>query len=696
MSPSLLSPGISVIEKDVSDFAPSINSSVVGIVGFASKGPVNDATLITSQQQLIDTFGKPSEGLAGQGLEGALEILEATNSIYFVRGSTSTSVEASALVPFGLCPAVSVLASGYGLSATATFRIQVYNNAGTAKYASPKVFTVAASTINPLVEGNTQYVALRQVMGGSLDADKFGIFTDSTGASSFIVGSYAGSGASIAVSAYTTAALTTPLACLGDVTVSSGNVPSYGSTAVRSYGASLDYTGASGLAYFVQSLYPGAGYNGGTNSAGATSGNSVEIDALGNSKFLLTVNQDGTSLEEYKAEVLGDATFIEEVINTGTDNAVSEVIQGYLTSGAADFTPTPLSIFADRLSSLGVSIVRGTVGGITPTTGNMVSGRFVKPLEGTYSLSGGDNGISTDDDTNATALIGDSTTNPKTGIYALDNDQLNISIALTPGMSNQSLQNALITLAEETQNFIALVSPPYGTIDTAQEAIDWSNGQSESRTASLNSSYAAAFFPWVQVYNTFDGINTWYDPVIFAARQMVYTDSISDPWFAPAGFQRGRLTKPIDVDVNLNQGDRDSLYSGGNIINPIVNFPQKGITIFGQRTTQRAATALDRINIRRLMIYLRKLVLASTQQFIFEPNDPILWEQVQNVMDPALDDIRRRRGITDYRVICDETTNTPARIDRNEMWAKIIIKPTKTAEVIVFELNLTSQTAQLG
>ena len=138
------------------------------------------------------------------------------------------------------------------------------------------------------------------------------------------------------------------------------------------------------------------------------------------------------------------------------------------------------------------------------------------------------------------------------------------------------------------------------------------------------------------------------------------------------------------------------MYSGGNILNPIVNFPQQGITIFGQRTTQRDPTALDRVNIRRLMIYIRKQILASTRRFVFEPNDSFTWERVANLLNPMLEDIKQRRGITQFRVVCDETTNTPLRVDRNEMWCKVLVKPTKTAEVVVFEINLTNQSAQLG
>lgn len=127
-----------------------------------------------------------------------------------------------------------------------------------------------------------------------------------------------------------------------------------------------------------------------------------------------------------------------------------------------------------------------------------------------------------------------------------------------------------------------------------------------------------------------------------------------------------------------------------------MNFAQQGITIFGQRTGQRNPTALDRINVRRLMIYLRKVLLIATRQFLFEPSDSILWKQIEEVCNPLLDDIRRRRGITQFKVVCDDTTNTPARTDRNELWCKILLKPTKSAEIIIFELNLTSQSASIG
>jgi phage tail sheath protein FI len=731
-----VSPGVYTIEKDISEYAPSINTSIVGIVGFASKGPTNKATLITSQNNLISTFGSPSESISGQALEGALEILEQTNSMYFVRAAGSSAADASAIMGIGACPAVIVsggaaytAGEGFGVGTPLTLRIQVYDNAGTAQYpdnsSAGKDFSIPAST------ATSQAEAIRKIVGGGLDADKVGCFFDGAvgadatglGLSGAIVGSFAGSGASIGVSACsgTSFAPTTIGATNGGVSALMATTPASGTTAygvsglyasaVRVYGGSILTTGTNSAAYKVESLHPGAGYNAGTRTDGNTSGNSITAADLGSQNFNVNVNQDGTTAETFKCSFVGSGAFVENVINTGETNVTSDIIKGNLVKDDADATATELTNYSDLLSTLmGTTKFQvdyqwaepagdGTESPVSQSRVSDAASRWNKLVPATAtSMAGGDNGTGSDS-ANATALIGDASVEPKTGMQSLDDPTLNIGIALVPGVQNQSVQNNLITLAETTQNFLALVSPPVA-VGTVQDAIDWSNGKSSStggsRTAAINSSYAAIYWPWVKVFSTFDGKDRWYDPAVFGARQMAFTDAVADSWFAPAGYRRGRLTKPTEVEVKLNQGDRDSLYSGGNVVNPIVSFPQQGITIFGQRTTQRSATALDRINIRRLMIYIRKVILAATQRFVFEPNDEFTWSQIEGVLNPFLDDIRRRRGITEFRVVCDETTNTPVRIDRNELWTKVLIKPTKTAEILIFEINLTNQSAQLG
>jgi phage tail sheath protein FI len=731
--PNYVSPGVYTIEKDISDYAPSINTSIVGIVGFASKGPTNKATLITDQNKLIRTFGEPSEDIVGQALEGGLEILETTNSLYFVRAANESAADASATMPLGSCPALIVSGpdagvdvancfGGTGTGASAlTLRIQVTDNEGAAQFTdnggAGKDFVVPVGT------APSQAAALRSIIGGALDADKVGVFDDDAvgtsnlGLSGAIVGSFAGSGATLSVSSCsgTTFDPAKGADALRQVYSPSAGSAGFGASgdlvsAIKVFGSTFmtsEETAATGCSYDIESLFPGTGYNGGVKTNGDTSGNTITINGLGSQNFSVVVNQDGVAEETFKGSFVGSGVFLEDVINTGQDNPTSELIKGNLTKGGSDATAARLVRFIDTAETLfgsGLFKVRTKAivgGGITgeveyaPLTD--AGGRFVKLVQSAATnLAGGTNG---DDSDQTTSLIGDATEDPKTGMQALDDPILNIGIALVPGVYTQAVQNALITLAETTQNFLALVAPPLA-IGTVQNAIDWSNGKSSStagsRTAAINSSYAAIYWPHVKIFSTFDGKDRFLDPTIFAARQMAYTDAVADSWFAPAGFRRGRLTKPSETEVKLNQGDRDSLYSGGNVINPIVNFPQQGITIFGQRTTQRNPTALDRINVRRLMIYIRKIILLSTQRFVFEPNDEFTWAQIEGVLNPFLDDIRRRRGITEFRVVCDETVNTPIRVDRNELWTKVLVKPTKTAEILIFEINLTNQSAQLG
>lgn len=736
--PSYVSPGVYVLEKDLSQYAASINSSVVGLIGFASKGPTNKATLITSPESLVRLFGRPSEDLQGQGLEGAIEILETTTSMYFIRASHDASAaEASACVSFGTCPAIAVSGSnahfgetagvgGLGCSGPSMyFKVNGYDNAGNKLFTSDKSYAITSSLTDGVAtsvkESEGELIAFKKIFGGELDSGKIGaFFEENYKRSPFIVAPFAGSGAYLDVTAYSDALYTVGISALKPVSGLAGAVSSDGEwcSSVRCYGTTYGnaatHDGSTPTAgYLVQSLYPGGGYNLGTRTDGTTSGNSVEISQYGNQNWLTTINEAGVADETFKMALVNSGAYVTDVLNItdlGSNNKSDIVIGNFVSGNTTNIiTGAKLSVFADQFTSVGFTSVSGTWGGalknidggghahgdITAKSGTTAGlGRFNKPIQGTTGLAGGTNGVGTATE-NATALIGDSASEPKTGIQALDNDVLNISIASVPGITTQSVQNALITLAETSQNFLAVVSAPYG-VGTVQDAIAWSNGQSAYRTAAINNSYACSFWPWVKMFSQFDSKDVWYDPAIFAIRQMTYTDNVADPWFAPAGFVRGRLTKPTDLEVKLTQGDRDTMYSGGNALNPIQNWPQQGIMIWGQRTMKRTPSALDRINVRRLMIYLRKLILASTREFVFEPNDPFTWERIAGVLNPALNDIQNRRGITEYKVVCDETTNTPLRIDRNELWTKIFIKPTKTAEMLVFEINLTSQGASLA
>jgi phage tail sheath protein FI len=654
------SPSVVVLENDVSIYTPNINSSVVGLVGFANKGPTDKATLITSQENLLRVFGKPDSNLEGQGLEGALEILEATNQIYFVRSVSSSAAAASAAVAVGACPAVKV--EGYTpTTAASSIYYSLTDNAATT------TVTGTVELVSSTSFGTSTAIFQNAFNPGILNDQP--IFSYVDGSDIYLASRYAGSGASLQVSAADSGIVFSGL----DV---SGNASATGGSSVTTKGFT-----SSSVTLDAYSVYPGTGYNLSSLRDGSIQGVSVEINNL-SVRDQVVVNSEGAQAESFNDTELSPSSpnSVEFLLIDDVNNNKSEYIYTELMSGTASYAaPDQFGATATAAGFAG-----GALGTENSHTGTP---RFVKVIEGTYSLAGGDSGAG-----NVQSMVGNAAS--KTGMHALDDDSLNISLAVIPGVTEDIIQNALITLAESSKNFLALVSPPLA-LGEVQDATDWINGKDQStRAAALNSSYAACNWPWVQVFNPFAAAEEWYDPAIFAARQCVFTDAVSDPWFAPAGFRRGRLTKPTATEVVLNQGDRDALYS--NSINPVANDPTTGITIFGQRTTQRTPTALDRINTRRLMIYIRKVLLQLGKPFQFEPNDQFTWELVEDAINPFLDDLLARRAIVEGAVKCDSTTNTPLRVDRNELWCSVTIKPTKAAETIVFEVNLTSQSATLN
>ena len=703
----LNSPGIFVREVDNTAFAPTIDSSIVGIVGFADKGPVGKATLITNAEQLVRTFGEPNEDLPGQGLLAAIEILEATNRIYFARCADGTSefplAEASAGVQLGACPAVKINKAAAEGTDPLYLRISVSVNGEL--LAEPAILQVSSTELI-YAENFLKYVgdgtASKDIFGAAYDPD----FPNEP----YIFASYAGKNVVLSLSAASSEDF-----LAGEEIECLQGVDRFGEPSGELV-SSISVTGfdltKNSLHYLVESLYPGKGYNYGISlKTGEVTGLSIEVDNVAGPWFNLYVNDKGFQSESFRLSLIGDNTFIGNVIKTSEAQTplFSQYIKGRFAGTSNPNDGNPLKSVAEKLNSFltyqvsAVSADNGTVAvSATP--------RFVKPLIASYPLVDGSNGLSdetsifggatgdgegsAEDGTNSTlnsVVIGEP--EDKTGIYALDDDNLNISIALVPGFTNQRIQNALITLAESSQNFIAAVAPPYGTA-TVQDAVNWMNGKSGLRTASINNSYVAVYWPWVQVFSVYDEKDRWLDPAIYAVRQMAFTDAVSEPWFAHAGFNRGRLSKPIDTEIILSQGDRDTLYD--NNINPMVKFFPEGITIFGQKTAKRIPSATDRINVRRLMIYLRKTLLASSRSFVFEPNDSITWENIKGVCEDILRDIASRRGIAEYRVICDDTTNTPLRVSRRELWCKIILRPVEAAEYIIFEVNLTNNTSKLG
>ena len=311
---------------------------------------------------------------------------------------------------------------------------------------------------------------------------------------------------------------------------------------------------------------------------------------------------------------------------------------------------------------------------------------------GNYStLSDGSNGAPAS--YNVAPYIGTLQGNVATGLQHYRNpESYDINVLCAPGISDAAVINEMIDICTTRADCMALVDPPQGL--TPQQVVDWHNGVGDYNDhAAFNSSYAALYYPWLQIYDPISSAKIWTPPSGHMAKVYAYSDRTSELWFAPAGLSRGHLTVPVKAEYLPSKGELDLLYGNGNAVNPIATFKTDGINVWGQRTLQRAPTALDRVNVRRTLLYLEKVLSTASRKLVFEPNDPSTWTTFRRLVTPLLQGVKDRRGLSDYKVVCDATVNTPDVVEQNMMKAYIFVKPMKTVEFIQLNFVLTSQSS---
>jgi phage tail sheath protein FI len=222
-----------------------------------------------------------------------------------------------------------------------------------------------------------------------------------------------------------------------------------------------------------------------------------------------------------------------------------------------------------------------------------------------------------------------------------------------------------------------------------QEIVDWHNGRHPLNDVQLDSDFAALYWPWLKMLDSFNQVDVWVPPSGSVLATVARSDNLSAPWFAPAGANRGRVPNIKDVFQRPTLEERDLLYGFRNAVNPIVQFRDiTGFVVWGQKTLQRLPTALDRINVRRMMFVAEKRIRAASRWLLFDPHDDIFHARFITLAEQILDDIKIGRGLTDYRIQADWDLNTPDRVDRNEFWARIGIQPTKAVEFIFIEFSI--------
>ena len=271
-------------------------------------------------------------------------------------------------------------------------------------------------------------------------------------------------------------------------------------------------------------------------------------------------------------------------------------------------------------------------------------------------------------------------------------EEVDINLFATPGLdyeNNDDIIKYSLEIIEDRADSLYIIDSPRLTVGTEKGTSDEVVAVLES--TGIDSNYATTYWPWVQMVDPNTGKYSYQSPTFMAVRAIAYTDNVANPWNAPAGSQRG-LAGPsvVRADIKLKKQDRDTLYQGR--VNPIATYIQEGVVVWGQKTLQSKPSALDRINVRRLLLQVRRLVAAASQTLVFEQNDQTLRDQFLAKVEPILLQIKNQRGLTAFKVVMDDSNNTNETIDRNTLVGKIQLKPTRTAEFI----DLTFQVLPTG
>ena len=259
-----------------------------------------------------------------------------------------------------------------------------------------------------------------------------------------------------------------------------------------------------------------------------------------------------------------------------------------------------------------------------------------------------------------------------------NNDDYVFNVLLAPAVGlDCSAASTLISIAENRGDaFVPVSAGKYGTSITG----------ANTNAAGQSSNYAAAYYPWVQLFSSGLGKGVWCPPATVIPGVLAFNDQASAEWFAPAGLNRGGVGSVLSAERKLSQADRDSLYQAN--VNPLATFPGEGVVVFGQKTLQKKSTALDRVNVRRLLIALKGFIGQVGNNLVFEQNTIATRNRFLAQVNPYLESVVQRQGLFAFKVVMDDTNNTPDVIDRNQLVGQIYIQPTKTAEFIILNFNV--------
>ena len=368
---------------------------------------------------------------------------------------------------------------------------------------------------------------------------------------------------------------------------------------------------------------------------------------IGDLKPVFTIDSDGNYLVNYTGSYANSSQFIR------VKSVTTPLVDSIDNNGAFKATQ-----YSGSLPALGSGSYGGSfAGGVAATTATQLMNENIT----------------------ATNIQGFAPADYVNAFNILDNrDEYQFNVLTAPGVGlDCSAASTMISTVELRGDSIAIIGAGiYGT--SIAGAVTNASGQS--------SNYAATYYPWIQLYSSGLGKAVWCPPSTIISGVFAFNDKVGAEWFAPAGLNRGGMPSVLRAEKRLAQTDRDSLYAAN--VNPLATFPGEGVVVFGQKTLQRKATALDRVNVRRLLIALKGYIGQVSRNLVFEQNTNVTRNRFLSQVNPYLESVVQKQGLYAFKVVMDDTNNTPDVIDRNQLIGQIYIQPTKTAEFIILNYNI--------
>jgi phage tail sheath protein FI len=712
--PFQLSPGVAVVEKDFTSIVPAVSTAAGAFAGVFQWGPCLQPVTITSENNLVSRFGKPTDDITiNRSFFTAANFLAYTNNLLVTRVDTLAHRNAVARVS-GTLQSVALTNAGSGYTSTPTVTFSAPQVAGGTRATGTAVLTgggVTAATIAtpgsgyitatvtfslPQAPGATRATGTATIVGGEITA----IVITNAGsgyvtAPTVTITSDTGTGASIGVvtiQASSIASITTTSAGSGyteapTITFTGGGGTGAAATTTIQIGGikiinENDYLRnwdeGAGVTGEWAAKYPGTlgnsitvgmcdstnystwTYRNEFDSAPSTSDFAAGVSGSNDELHVIVIDRDGRWTGTPGA-ILEKFAYASKAIDAkksdGTNNYYKDVINSR--SQYIWWTDFPeLSDYSGQVTNWGVPAANTT---------------FQACGVHNYDLSGGVDSNNVTDGQITTAW----------DVYR-DSELYDISL-LPAGWASTVVANYIIDLAEERKDCVAFISPV--DVSTGEYISNFNYGGSEAvdtiieyRNALTSTSYAVMDSGFKYQYDRYNDKYRWVPLNADVAGLCARTDYTNDPWFSPGGLNRGQIKNVVKLAVHLHKTDRDNLYKAG--VNPVVTMPGDGTVLFGDKTLLAKPSAFDRINVRRLFIVLEKAIATAAKYQLFEFNDSFTRAQFKNLVEPFLRDVQGRRGITDFVVKCDDSNNTGEVIDRNEFVADIFIKPARSINFI--------------